>query len=235
MARIIRTAAVQHCCGERGAEDAGLVELHHLVAAHGTYPLVLAGQCADAGQNLEQGKEERHLDQHGQARGKGVGSVLFVQFHLLLGHRLPGDGVTFALVFFLQLHQVRLQQPHPALGLYLLQEHGNQGGADDQYQPDDGQRPRPAACRRHTEGAEPVMETNHDRGHKPPERNHDFVKKAHTFPHPSVAAKLRPNGALVTRGQERGPAEICRPPLGGLRLDPAAQSCCGYCFTSALP
>ncbi|MCY1378532.1 hypothetical protein D9M69_661750 [compost metagenome] len=88
--------------------------------------------------------------------------MLLVHRHLFLRHGLAGQLVGLSLVLVLQLLQVRLQELHSALGLDLLDEHGNQGGTDDQHQPDDGQRPRPAVGSRQANGTQAFMEAHHD-------------------------------------------------------------------------
>ena len=154
--------AVEQGRGQRGTEDGGFIELLDLFGAHGTDALAARLGRADAREHLEEREEERHLDQHGQAGRERVGAVLLVQRHLFLRHGLAGQLVGLALVLVLHLLQVRLQQLHAALGLDLLDEDGNQGGADDQHESDDGQGPGPAAGRRHADGAQPVMEPHHD-------------------------------------------------------------------------
>ena len=199
-----RRRAVQQGRGERGAEDARLIELHHLLVAHGADALAAVGRRRNAGEDREEGKEERHLDQHGQAGRERVGAVLLVHGHLFLRHGLAGQLVGLALVLVLKLLQIRLQELHAALGLDLLDEHGNQGGTDHQHQPDDGQRPRPAVGGGHADGAQAIVEDHHDGGHKPLERKHDCFKEVHT-----ISLFVRPQSGLLHQSEQPGTCPGC--------------------------
>ena len=172
--------------------------------AHGADAGALVAGRGDAGEHLEQGEEERHLDQHGQAGRERVGAVLLVHGHLFLRHGLAGELVGLALVLVLQLLQVRLQQLHAALGLDLLDEHGDQGGTDHQHQPDDGQRPRPAVGSRQADGAQALVEAHHDDGNQPLERKHDCFKEVHT-----ISLFVRPQRGLLHQSEQPGTCPGC--------------------------
>ena len=197
--------AVQQRCGERGAEDARLVELHHLFVAHRADALARCGTAVVMPDSTwNRAKKNGIWISMGKAGRERVGAVLLVHGHLFLRHGLAGQLVGLALVLVLQLLQIGLQELHAALGLDLLDEHGNQGGTDHQHQPDDGQRPRPAIGGGHADGAQAIVEDHHNGGHKPLERKHDCFKEVHT-----ISLFVRPQSGLLHQSEQPGTCPGC--------------------------
>jgi len=80
------------------------------------------------------------------------------------------DGITASCLMADYLHQLGLDQLHPALGVDLTHEQRHQEQSQDDHQADDAQGPGQAVGVRHAQGAEDPVEAGHDRGDEPEER-----------------------------------------------------------------
>ena len=109
-------------------------------------------------------EENRQLNEHWQARGEGVHTVLLIELGNLLLHALAGGHIRLALVLGLNLLHLRLNNRRASHALELLEVQRDDQHAHQNGQQNDGQDPGESSTAVHSNEQQQVVNPDPEPG-----------------------------------------------------------------------